>query len=82
MTMYTVKTNKSEADLIARGDKMFVFRQDAKQYEVGSNISFAVIDEKRVMPHPIEDRVYKISHIERGEPIEDGVIAIGFRRVN
>ena len=81
MTMYTVKTNKPEADAIVRGDKMFVLRGDAKQYEVGNNISFAVIDEKRTTKHPLEDRVYKITHIERGEPIEDGIIAIGFRQI-
>jgi hypothetical protein len=79
--MYTVKTNPSEADAVLRGDKMFVFRADSPQYVKGNNISFAVIDEKRVTPHPLEDRVFKITHIERGDPIADGIIAVGFIRI-
>lgn len=81
MTMYTIKTTPSEADAILRGDKMFVFRADSPQYVTGNNVAFAVIDERRVTPHPLEDRVYKITHIERGEPIADGIIAIGFIRI-
>ena len=79
MTMYTVKTTSDEANMILRGDKAFVFRKDAPQFSVGNNISFAVAESKRLIPHPIEGRAYKITHIERGEPIEAGVLAIGFR---
>lgn len=81
MTMYTVKTTPSEANAIMRGDKHFVFRGDAPQYVVGNNISFAVVDERRITKHPLEDRVFRITFIERGDPIADGVIAIGFRPV-
>ena len=81
MTMYTVKTMPSEADAILKGDKMFIFRSAKPQYEVGTNIAFAVVDERRITPHPIEDRVYRITCIERGEPVQDGILAIGFRPV-
>ena len=79
MTMYTVKTNPSEAEAIMNGNKMFVFRADAPQFAVGNNIQFAVVDSRRMTPHPIEGRVYKITHIDRGEPIEEGILAIGFK---
>lgn len=82
MTMCTVKTNPKEADLILNGNKSFVFRGDAPQYVVGNNISFAVIDDKRVTKHPLEDRVYKITCIERDAPVDDGIVAIGFRRIS
>lgn len=81
MTMYTIKTMPNEADAILKGDKQFVFREAKPQYEVGTNITFAVVDSKRITPHPIEDRVYRITYIERGEPIQDGILAIGFRPV-
>lgn len=81
MTMYTVKTIPNEADAILKGDKRFIFRENKPQYEVGTNISFAVVDSKRMTPHPIEDKVYRITCIERGEPIQDDVLAIGFREI-
>ena len=81
MTMYTVKTTPNEAEEILKGNKLFVFRADAPQFAVGNNIQFAVVDSRRMTPHPIEGRVYKITHIERGEPIQDGILAIGFRPV-
>ena len=81
MTMYTVKTNPKEADAIANDDKRFVFRADAPQFVVGNNISFAVVDAKRITPHPLEDMVFRITFIGRGSPIEDGILAIGFRRI-
>ena len=79
MTMYTVKTNPSEAEAIMNGNKLFVFRADAPHFAVGNNIQFAVVDSRRMTPHPIEGRVYKITHIDRGEPIEEGILAIGFK---
>lgn len=81
MTYYTVKTYPNEADAIVRGDKMFVFRADLPQFKVGNNISFAVVDDKRITRHPLEDRVFRITCVERGEPIADGIIAIGFKPV-
>lgn len=81
MTMYTVKTTSEEANLILKGDKAFVFRKDAPQFAVGNNISFAVADSRRLVPHPIEGKTFKITVVERGEPIEDGVLAIGFRPI-
>ena len=81
MTMYTVKTHKEEADAIISGNKMFVMRSAQPHLEVGNNISFSVIDAQRILPHPIEERVYRITHVERGYPIHDGIVAIGFRPV-
>lgn len=81
MTTYTIMTNKNEADQIVCGNKMYVLRTDSVRYSLGNVVSFAVIDNKRRIEHPIAGYKYIVSFVERGDPIRDGVVLLGLKRI-
>ena len=81
MTTYMIRTNKHEADQIIRGNKMYVLRTDNIDYMLGDLFSFLVIENKKPISHPITDYKYMISAIDRGDPIRDGIVLIGFKRI-
>ena len=81
MTTYTIRTNKYEAEQIARGNKMYVLRSDRVEYRLGGVANFIVFDEAKPANHPIEDNKYIISSIERGDPIRDGIVLLGIKQI-
>lgn len=81
MTTYTIRTNKYEAEQIVRGNKMYVLRSDNIEYRIGGIVNFLVIEGKKPVPHDIDTNKYMITTIERGDPIRDGVVLLGIKRV-
>ena len=81
MTTYTIRTNKYEADQITRGNKMYVLRSDNIEYRIGGVVNFLVIEGKKPAKHDIDGQKYMITTIERGDPIRDGVILLGVKRI-
>ena len=81
MTTYMIRTNKHEADQIIRGNKMYVLRKDDVDYAVGDVFDFLVLHNRIPVEHPVSDYKYMISTIERGDPIRDGIVLIGFKRI-
>ena len=81
MTTYTIRTNKYEAEQIARGNKMYVLRSDRVEYRLGGVANFIVFDDTKPAKHPIEDNKYIISSIERGDPIRDGIVLLGIKKL-
>lgn len=79
MTIYTVKTHKHEADAIARGDKMYIIRKTPMK--LNDQIMFTVNEKMKRIPHILDDHMYKVSYVDNGEPIQDGVYLVGIRRV-
>ncbi len=81
MTTYTIRTNKYEAEQITRGNKMYVLRSDRVEYRLGGVANFLVIEDSKPVKHAIEDNRYIISSMERGDPIRDGVVLLGIKRI-
>ena len=81
MTTYTIRTNKHEADQILHGNKAYVLRTDNIDYVMGDVFDFLVIENKKPIKHPLTDHKYMISVIDRGDPIRDGIVLLGFKRI-
>lgn len=81
MTTYTIRTNKYEADQILRENKMYVLRTDTIDYGLGDVFDFLVIQDKKPVKHPITDYKYMVSAVDRGDPIRDGIVLVGFKRI-
>lgn len=81
MTTYTIRTNRYEAEQIMRGNKMYALRSDKVDYKLGGVAEFLVIEDTKPVKHPIEDNKYIISSIERGDPIRDGIVLLGIKKL-
>lgn len=81
MTTYTIRTNKHEADQILRGNKAYLLRNDDIDYGMGDLFTFLVLDNRKPIEHPISDYKYMISAVDRGDPIRDGIVLLGFKRI-
>jgi len=81
MTTYTIRTNRYEAEQIMRGNKMYVLRSDKVDYKLGGVAEFLVIEDTKPVKHAIEDSRYIISSIERGDPIRDGIVLLGIKKL-
>lgn len=81
MTTYTIRTNKYEAEQITRGNKMYVLRSDTIDYKLGGIVSFLAVDDKKPVKHDIDEQKFMITAIDRGDPIADGIVLLGIKRV-
>ena len=81
MITYMIRTNKHEADQILRGNKMYVLRSDNADYGLGDVFDFLVIENKKPIKHPLTEQKYMISAVDRGDPVRDGIVLIGFKRI-
>lgn len=80
MTTYTIKIADKEADDVAMGRKMFVFRSSSLGIKVGDELIFRVVFKTRERPHKIEAMKFEVTYASDDAPIEKGFAAIGFRR--
>ena len=80
MTIYTIKMTEKEADEVARGDKMFVFRDSALGIKAGDELHFQPMFKAKPRPHKIESMKFEVTYTSEDAPIERGFSAIGFRR--
>ena len=80
MTTYTIKMAESEADKVAMGEKMFVFRSSSLGIKAGDELLFRVMFKTRERPHKIENMKFTVTYASDDAPIEKGFAVIGFRR--
>lgn len=81
MTMYTLKATLEEADLIAKGDKAFVFRADNMPCGYDDEIMFQPMKDGKMTRHPIERMKFRVTYISTDAPIDRGFKVIGFRQI-
>ena len=81
MTMYTLKATLEEADLIAKGDKAFIFRADSMPCGVGDEITFQPMKQGKMTRHPIERMKFRVTYVSANAPIDRGFKVIGFRQI-
>ena len=81
MTEYTIKTNKDEADAIYQEKQNFIFRNDKALVKVSDCFGFCVVDKGQAIKHPIDSMRFRATCVTAGTPLENGYVAIGFRRI-
>ena len=81
MTTYTIKIAEKEADEVAMGDKLFIFRSSSFGIKKGDEILFRVMFKTRERPHKIEQMRFAVTYASEDAPVEKGFTAIGIRRV-
>ena len=80
MTTHMIKITESEADIVAKGRKMFVFRNSNCGVKENDTLQFRVIFKGKQRPHKIETQRFLVTHVSSDAPIEKGFSAIAFRR--
>ena len=80
MTIHTLKIAENEADLVAMGDKAFVFRSTSLGVKRGDELHFRVMFKQKPRPHKIEQMTFECTYASDDAPVEKGFTAIGFRR--
>lgn len=78
MTQYVVKTNKAEADEIVSGIRNHIFREARCGYKAGGEILFVVYKQNLPTSHPIDRHRYRITCVDKGDPLRPGIVAVGF----
>ena len=81
MTMYTMKATLEEADLIAKGDKAFIFRSGSMPCGVGDEITFQPYKNGKMTRHPIERMKFIVNYVSTAVPVERGFKVIGFKQI-
>ena len=81
MTMYTLKATLEEADLIAKGDKQFIFRADSMPCGAGDEITFQPYKAGKMTRHPIERMKFGVTYVSASAPIDRGFKVIGIKRI-
>ena len=81
MIMFSVKTSAEEADAILKGERTFIFRDSRYRYGFGDRITFAVYNNGRPRPHPIDNIKFQVTYVTDEAPIEKGWKVIGFKRL-
>ena len=81
MTEYNIRTTMEEADDIASGKKDFIFRGVRQPYGVGDYITFTAFDGVQRKRHVIDNMRFRITYVNRKEPVAKGFKVLGFRKV-
>lgn len=81
MTIHNLKICAEFADAVYAGDKTFEVRKDDRNFKVGHQIIFTVVDNLKTQDHPLNNTRWQITYI-LGSPyiLEDHVI-LAIRRV-
>ena len=83
MTQYTLRTTPTEADLICKDAKRFIFRENKWNFRAGDVISFSVVKAGKPVKHSIDDKNFVVTYVggEELAPVQKGFSVIGIRRI-
>lgn len=82
MTEYTIKTNREEADAVVREKLSFIFRDEKVPVRENDCFGFCVTENGQTVRHPIDGMKFRATCVTKGAPLENGYVAVGFRRIS
>ena len=79
---HNIKITESFADAVLSGDKTFEIRKNDRGYQKGDVVRFETIDRMGLhVPHPVEEREYRISYLVHGWGLKEGWCVFGTEEI-
>ena len=83
MMVHQLKLHKRFMLAVWNGEKQFEIRKNDRDYQLGDEIVFRVVDDKDdYMPSLLDNKRYKITHVLSGWGLETGYVALGIREID
>lgn len=84
MTIRTIKTNLTEADLIMKNKIGYIIRSDKEPFKENDVIQFMVMRDKKPIKNSIDNNSYVVTNVKDSmqTPIDRGLQIISFRKLS
>lgn len=80
MKIHEIKLHKNFADDVFNGRKSFEIRNNDRGYQTGDYIKFTVVDDNRcILRHPLNDKMYVITYILSGWGLKENFVAFSIK---